>query len=70
VAFIEVENLTVSYSETVAIHDISFQLEPGVIGLIGPNGAGKTTLIRTFLGFIRPVKGKIVISGLSLPQEI
>ncbi|HOQ32759.1 MAG TPA: ABC transporter ATP-binding protein [Candidatus Hydrogenedens sp.] len=69
-AFIEVENLTVSYSETVAIHDISFQLEPGVIGLIGPNGAGKTTLIRTFLGFIRPVKGKIVISGLSLPQEI
>ncbi|MGC8738859.1 MAG: ABC transporter ATP-binding protein [Candidatus Hydrogenedens sp.] len=69
-AFIEVENLTVSYGDTVAINDISFQLEPGVIGLIGPNGAGKTTLIRTFLGFIRPVKGKIIISGLSLPKEI
>lgn len=69
-AFIEVENLTVSYGETVAINDISFQLEPGVIGLIGPNGAGKTTLIRTFLGFIRPVKGNIIISGFSLPKEI
>lgn len=69
-AFIEVENLTVSYGDTVAINDISFTLEPGVIGLIGPNGAGKTTLIRTFLGFIRPVKGKIVISGFTLPQEI
>jgi len=70
VAFIEVENLTVSYGETVAINDISFQLEPGVIGLIGPNGAGKTTLIRTFLGFIRPVQGRITISGFSLPKEI
>lgn len=69
-AFIEVENLTVSYGETVAINDISFQLEPGVIGLIGPNGAGKTTLIRTFLGFIRPVQGRITISGFSLPKEI
>lgn len=69
-AFIEVENLTVSYGDTVAINDISFTLEPGVIGLIGPNGAGKTTLIRTFLGFIRPIKGKIIISGFSLPQEI
>ncbi len=69
-AFIEVENLTVSYGDTIAINDISFTLEPGVIGLIGPNGAGKTTLIRTFLGFIRPVKGKIIISGFTLPQEI
>ena len=69
-AFIEVENLIVSYGETVAINDISFQLQPGVIGLIGPNGAGKTTLIRTFLGFIRPVQGKITISGFSLPKEI
>jgi len=70
VAFIEVENLKVSYGDTVAIDDISFTLEQGVIGLIGPNGAGKTTLIRTFLGFIRPVAGKIVISGYSLPEEI
>ncbi len=69
-AFIEVENLMVSYGDTVAIDEISFTLEAGVIGLIGPNGAGKTTLIRTFLGFIRPVKGKIVISGLTLPKEI
>lgn len=69
-AFIEVENLTVSYGDTIAINDISFKLEHGVIGLIGPNGAGKTTLIRTFLGFIRPVKGKIIISGFTLPQEI
>lgn len=69
-AFIEVENLIVSYGDTVAINDISFQLEPGVIGLIGPNGAGKTTLIRTFLGFIRPKKGKIIISDFSIPKEI
>lgn len=69
-AFIEVENLMVSYGDFVAIDDISFSLEQGVIGLIGPNGAGKTTLIRTFLGFLRPRKGRITISGLSVPRDI
>ncbi len=69
-AFIEVENLTVSYGDFVAIDNISFSLEQGVIGLIGPNGAGKTTLIRTFLGFLRPRKGRITICGLSVPRDI
>ncbi len=69
-AFIKVENLTVTYGNTVAINDISFSLERGVIGLMGPNGAGKTTLIRTFLGFLRPVKGNMVVAGYSLPKDI
>ncbi|MCX8064534.1 MAG: ABC transporter ATP-binding protein [Candidatus Hydrogenedentes bacterium] len=69
-AYIEVENLTVTYGDFVAIDNISFSLEPGVIGLIGPNGAGKTTLIRTFLGFLRPQKGKILIGSFRIPKDI
>ncbi len=68
--YIEVENLTVTYDDFVAIDDISLYIEPGIIGLIGPNGAGKTTLIRTFLGFLRPKKGRITISGLKVPKDI
>lgn len=67
---VEVENLTVTYGDFVAIDDISFSLQPGIIGLIGPNGAGKTTLIRTFLGFLRPKKGRITIDNLSVPKDI
>jgi len=34
-----------------ALHDISFELEPGqILGLLGHNGAGKSTLINALLG--------------------
>jgi ABC-type branched-subunit amino acid transport system ATPase component/ABC-type branched-subunit amino acid transport system permease subunit len=47
-----VEGLTVRYGAVVAVNDVSFRLEPGVItGLIGPNGAGKTSLIDAVSGF-------------------
>jgi ABC-type Mn2+/Zn2+ transport system ATPase subunit len=29
------------------------------LGVVGPNGSGKTTLVRTILGLIPPVKGRI-----------
>ncbi len=35
-----IEGLTVRYGAVVAVHDVSYRLEPGTItGLIGPNGA-------------------------------
>jgi len=40
--------------------------------VLGPSGSGKTTLLNTIAGFIRPVKGSIVIDGInvvSLPPE-
>ncbi|HIE65536.1 MAG: metal ABC transporter ATP-binding protein [Nitrospira sp.] len=39
---------------------ISLTIKKGEFwGIVGPNGAGKTTLIKTLLGIIPPVKGKI-----------
>ncbi len=31
--------------------------------LLGRNGSGKTTLIRSFMGFLRPEKGRILVDG-------
>ena len=43
---IRIENLSVSYKETLALKDISLVLQgPTIIGIIGPNGAGKSTLL-------------------------
>ena len=42
---IEVSHLTKKYGSRLAVDDISFTVEDGVIyGLLGPNGAGKSTL--------------------------
>jgi ATPase subunit of ABC transporter with duplicated ATPase domains len=39
---IEVSNLHKRYRDTVAVHDVSFAVEPGeIFGVLGPNGAGQ-----------------------------
>ena len=44
---IRIENLSVSYKETLALKDISLALQgPTITGIIGPNGAGKSTLVK------------------------
>lgn len=61
---IEAEELNVNYDKTSVLWDVSFQIPKGVlVGLIGPNGAGKSTLLKAALGLIKPLSGKISISG-------
>ena len=44
---IEVLHVTKRYGDTVAVDDLSFTVQPGVVtGFLGPNGAGKSTTMR------------------------
>lgn len=67
---IQVEHLSKSFGDTVAVNDVSFSVEKGrIFGLLGPNGAGKTTTIR-MINFIMPQdEGKIIINGESVSPK-
>ena len=59
---IEVSHLTKKYGSRLAVDDISFTVEDGVIyGLLGPNGAGKTTLFKMLVGQEKPDAGTLTI---------
>jgi drug efflux transport system ATP-binding protein len=55
---VEVRGLTRQFGDTVAVHDLSFEVGPGELyGVIGPDGAGKTTLFRILVTLLLPDAG-------------
>ena len=67
---IRIENLSVSYKETLALKDISLVLQgPTITGIIGPNGAGKSTLLKSMLGII-PHEGHAFIDDKEMNKSL
>ncbi|HWC02919.1 MAG TPA: ATP-binding cassette domain-containing protein [Methylomirabilota bacterium] len=49
------------------LRDVSLAVEPGaLVCLVGRNGAGKTTTLRTVMGYLRPVSGRIELDGQTI----
>jgi ABC-2 type transport system ATP-binding protein len=66
---IEARSLTKKYGDKVAVDDLSFTVEPGIVtGFLGPNGAGKSTTMRMILGLDRPTRGQALINGRPYTQ--
>jgi ABC-2 type transport system ATP-binding protein len=64
-AVIAVSHLGKRYGSTVAVDDVSLDVQRGeIFGLIGPNGAGKTTTMECVEGLRRPDRGAITVLGL------
>ena len=65
-----VKNLFKKFNSTIAVDDISFEIEKNkTLGLLGPNGCGKTTSIGMMLGLITPTSGKIFINEINLEPK-
>jgi ABC-2 type transport system ATP-binding protein len=61
---IEVRGVTKRYGATVAVQDLTFTVQPGIVtGFLGPNGAGKSTTMRVILGLDKPDSGEALVSG-------
>lgn len=67
---VEVKNIEKTFGKTIAVDDISFEVEKGeVFGLIGPDGAGKTTLFRMLTTLLKPEKGYAKVLGFDIIKD-
>ncbi|SRR5579875_34365 len=61
---IEARGLTKRYGDVVAVDDLSFDVQPGVVtGFLGPNGSGKSTTMRLIMGLDFPDAGRVTVNG-------
>ena len=67
---IEVKHLYKRYGDHVAVSDLSFTIEKGVIyGFLGPNGAGKSSTMNIIAGCLGATEGDVLIDGHSIAEE-
>ena len=66
---ITIEHVTKRYSAVTALDQLSFELQPGIVGLVGANGAGKSTLIKILLGLLPATSGRATVLGLDVATD-
>ncbi|HTC65597.1 MAG TPA: ABC transporter ATP-binding protein [Candidatus Acidoferrum sp.] len=70
-AVIQVSKVRKTYGATVAVDEVSFEVQDGeIFGLIGPNGAGKTTTMECIEGLRTPDRGTISVLGLDPFRQV
>jgi ABC-2 type transport system ATP-binding protein len=68
---VRVGGIRKTYGATVAVDDVSFDVEEGeIFGLIGPNGAGKTTTMECVEGLRTPDRGTISVLALDPVRDV
>ena len=64
---IECVDLSAGYGGRPVVEGVDLAFAPGqVTVLLGPNGCGKTTLLKTALGLLPPVAGRVLYDGADL----
>lgn len=67
---IEVKHLYKRYGNHMAVEDLSFTIEKGMVyGFLGPNGAGKSTTMNIITGCLGATDGEVLIDGHSIAEE-
>lgn len=70
---IEIEQLSFTYpnSSKEVLHAVDFCIKKHQsVGLIGPSGQGKTTLADIILGVLQPSKGRVLLDGADISENM
>ena len=66
-ARVEIDSVSFSYGDNLAVDGVSLDLEPGTVtALLGPSGSGKSTLATLIARFADPDAGAVRIGGADL----
>jgi ABC-type Mn2+/Zn2+ transport system ATPase subunit len=61
---VDITDVSSGYAGSPAIENVSLKIWPGqFLAVVGPNGGGKTTLLRTILGAVPLMRGRVAIRG-------
>ena len=64
---IEINSLTKNFKKSVAIDNISLNVEEGeIFGFLGPNGAGKSTTMMILTTLLKPTSGNASVCGFDV----
>ena len=71
---IEINSLTKSFKNSIAVDNISLNVEEGeIFGFLGPNGAGKSTTMMILTTLLKPTSGHASVCGhdvISNPSQV
>lgn len=68
---LDVERVSKSFGDVVALREMSFSVAPGeLFGFVGSNGAGKTTTMRIALGVLAADSGRITLGGRPIDLDV
>ena len=67
---LEVENLQAAYGASQVLFGVDLNVAPGeIVTLLGRNGMGKTTSIKTIMGMLPPLAGRVMLDGSELTRR-
>ncbi|MXN48255.1 ATP-binding cassette domain-containing protein [Shinella kummerowiae] len=68
-AFLSLENLTLSYGNSIAVDKFNLDIRKGeLVAFLGPSGCGKTTTMRSIAGLLTPTAGRITLDGTDITR--
>tara|TARA_B110001450_G_scaffold256377_1_gene286626 strand:- start:151 stop:1869 length:1719 start_codon:yes stop_codon:yes gene_type:complete len=70
VSNLSIENIYFYHEEgNDLLNSLSFTANKGdTIGIVGSSGSGKSTLVSIILGFLKPIKGQVLLDGVSTDE--
>ncbi|MDH7602316.1 MAG: metal ABC transporter ATP-binding protein [Armatimonadota bacterium] len=58
---VAIDKADLGYGKRTVVSNLTLSVRAGdFLAIVGPNGAGKTTILKTMLGILRPLRGRVV----------